>query len=360
MAPGQQATVEHFIPKWLLRQVGLHVPKKGNHLLLPNNVPIRGPVTVPCCQRCNGRLSLLERPVRRIFENPGLLSADDRSVMFLWLLKVAYGSAHVDFRNRMSNRGHIRFGSVISRTSFNRMRMFHGRVLREYCLTGTIRHLQLDNYSLMQAAIEDQGPYFSKSVVRNRVTVAWRGQVFRLTIDSGHEERQAQVGTAMKGQHFDAFMSSNDVFTPHPVRHPRLHKGRQKMTNITPKRLHRGHQILITLARRVAQDEFLFVGHILEAGGILPEENMVQIVVRRTYQNERMHLDEIEIHQPGLQLVATTAASGLNFREALGLNPFTPLTDEEEFRMLLFTLHSSLGVSFKINPPVGLTPDSIP
>lgn len=113
--------VEHFIPKWMLRGAGMLAQGRGNLYHLPNHQSIKGPLVVNCCRRCNEQLGSLEAKVKNLFISDNKLAEEDRQTVFLWMLKVAYGSAVVEIGKGMSHRGNKDFGSVISRTGFNRM-----------------------------------------------------------------------------------------------------------------------------------------------------------------------------------------------------------------------------------------------
>lgn len=356
-----RTTVEHFIPRWLLRESGLHQLGKARRYSFPNGVRIKGHPVVPCCQRCNDRLSFLEPQVQKLFNAKRFLDQREREIMFLWLLKVAYGSAFRESVSHMSTRRDIDFGRVISKKAFERMKRFHGRILKEYCIEGSIQALDLLPYSIIHAETSETELIFSKSPARNRVVVAWNGSAFRLALDGGTEEAQLleRGNPIMPAEEFSAFLGSEDIFPNRTVEYPELRRRKQKTVAIRARKLSEGDKILILRAEKISNESFKFFGHILEKEQIIGEENSVLIIVKRTFQDERTYLDEMEVHQPGLRLVTKTAVAVMNFADIIDSSERIR-TPEEEMVTILFITHEALKINFCINSTLQLGPAYIP
>ena len=352
---------EHVIPFWLLNVSGFHRAKGNDRYRFSNGVFHTGHATVPCCRRCNDSLGILEMRTKEIFQLQHSLNLEERTIMYLWLLKIDYASTFLEYQKSISPRKDEHFGKMVSNKAYNRKKNFHGRVLKHFCMKRNLNGLTLSPFSLIHLEVENKELTFSKSPAHNRVVVSWNGKAFRLSLDDGREEQKLyELGEKnLSPELVERYFNNNDLLYSTSITYPELRRGRQKTVNPKPRRLIGGDQVLIIEAKKVSEIQFKIFGHILENGKICGEENSVVIVVNRTNRDEKMHLDEIEVHQPGLRKMVRTAAGTLDYSAELGIEKEI-LTPEREIMMLLFIVHESLKINFIINSTANLPVTVIP
>ena len=82
-------TKEHVIPKWIQEKYDLW--EKRLVLLNGTNIKYRQ-LTVPCCQKCNSKYSVLEEKIKRAVEiGAGAVKELPRFLLFQWLTKIFLG-----------------------------------------------------------------------------------------------------------------------------------------------------------------------------------------------------------------------------------------------------------------------------